>query len=146
MPVVDKSSICVVEVESMNQIHHEEADMLNELDELMQQYLAGGTNDDALAAKLDAFMQHMTAHFQGEEVQMQAISFPPYPIHKSEHDAQIALAKQKISDWKQSGELAPLGEYLRVELPQWLDQHIATMDKVTARFLAMNGKEVSLDL
>ncbi len=146
MPVVDKSSICVVEVDSMNRIHYEEADMLNELDELMQAHEAGNTSDDALDAKLDEFLQHMTAHFRGEEVQMQAINFPPYPIHKSEHDAQIALANEKIDAWKQSRELEPLAAYLRIELPQWLDQHIATMDKVTARFFAMNGKEVSLDL
>ncbi len=146
MPVVDKSSICVVEVDSMNRIHYEEADMLNELDELMQAHEAGNTSDDALDAKLDEFLQHMSAHFRGEEVQMQAINFPPYPIHKSEHDAQIALANEKIDNWKQSRELGPLAAYLRNELPQWLDQHIATMDKVTARFFAMNGKEVSLDL
>ncbi len=146
MPVVDKSSICVVEVDSMNRIHYEEADMLNELDELMQAHEAGNASDDALDAKLDEFLQHMTAHFRGEEVQMQAINFPPYPIHKSEHDAQIEHATQKINDWKQSRELAPLSAYLRIELPEWLDQHIATMDKVTARFFAMNGKEVSLDL
>jgi hemerythrin len=145
MPVVDKSSICIVEVDSMNQIHYEEADMLNELDALMQQREAGDASDEALEAKLDEFMAHMTAHFRGEEVQMQAINFPPYPIHKSEHDLQIEQARQTINAWKASHDLQPLADYLRVELPQWLEQHIATMDKITAHFFAMNGKEVSLD-
>ena len=145
MPVVDKSSICIVEVDSMNRIHYEEADMLNELDALMRTLEAGDSGDEMLEAKLDEFMTHMTAHFRGEEVQMRAINFPPYPIHKSEHDLQIELANRTIAARKASRDLQPLANYLRVELPQWLDQHIATMDKVTAHFFAMNGKEVSLD-
>jgi len=146
MPVVDKASIHLVEVDSMNTIHHEEADMLNELDELMRQHEAGTIDDARLDAKLDEFLHHMTAHFAGEEAQMRAIQFPPYPIHKSEHDFQIGRARQLIEEWKQSRNLAPLADYLRAELPQWLDQHIATMDKVTAHFFSMNGKEVTLDL
>ncbi len=146
MPVVDKASIHPVAVESMNAIHHEEADMLNELDELMRGHELGTIDDAELDAKLDEFLRHMTAHFAGEEEQMRAIDFPPYPIHKSEHDFQIERANQLIAAWKQSRDLAPLADYLRSELPQWLDQHIATMDKVTAHFFAMNGKEVTLDL
>ena len=145
MPVVDKSSIYPVEVESMNAIHHEEADMINELDELMRGYAEGHVGDADLDARLDEFLRHMTAHFRGEEVQMEAINFPPYPIHKSEHDYQIGKAGQIIEAWKQSRDLEPLADYLRNELPQWLDQHIATMDKVTAHFFAMNGREVSLE-
>ncbi len=145
MPVVDKSSICPVEVESMNAIHHEEADMINELDELMQGLAGGSVSDADLDAKLDEFLQHMTAHFRGEEVQMEAINFPPYPIHKNEHDYQIGKAGQVIEQWKQARDLEPLARYLREELPQWLDQHIATMDKVTAHFFAMNGREVTLE-
>ena len=146
MPVVDKSSIRLVEVESMNAIHYEEADMINELDELMRGLAKGNVSDADLDAKLDEFLQHMTAHFRGEEVQMEAIGFPPYPIHKGEHDHQIGKAGQIIEQWKQSRELEPLAHYLREELPQWLDQHIATMDTVTAHFFAMNGREVTLDL
>jgi hemerythrin len=146
MPVVDKASIHQVAVDSMNAIHHEEADMLNDLDELMREHEAGTTDNARLDAKLDEFLHHMTAHFAAEETQMRAIQFPPYPIHKSEHDFQIGRARQLIDEWKQSRELGPLADYLRAELPQWLDQHIATMDRITAHFFAMNGREVSLEL
>ncbi len=146
MALIDKSSICIVEVDSMNRIHHEEADMLNELDAMMRGYENGDTDIASLNAKLDEFMAHMTAHFRAEEVQMEAINFPPFPIHKSEHDRVIEDARNRIAEWKQSEALAPLSDYLRNELPEWLDQHIATMDKITAHFFAMNGREVSLDL
>lgn len=144
MPVIDKSTLFPVALESMNEIHHEEADMLNALDELMQQVEQGSAAVDSLEAKLDEFLDHMTSHFRGEEVEMEAINFPPYRIHKSEHDNELAKASECINNWKTSNDLEPLATYLREELPQWLDQHIATMDKVTAHFLAMNGREVSL--
>ena len=145
MPLIDKSSICPVEVESMNVIHYEEADILNELDEMLQGHEDGSISTEQLNEKLDEFLQHMTAHFRAEEVQMEAIAFPPYPVHKSEHDRVIAEANDIIANWKQGGELSTLAQYLRVELPEWLDQHIATMDKITAHFFAMAGKEVELN-
>ena len=40
--------------------------------------------------------------------------------------------------WKATRDLPALRHYLETELPAWLQQHIATMDMITARFLKMH--------
>jgi hemerythrin len=144
MPLIDKATLCVIAVDSMNDIHYEEADLLNALDvmldDLADQRIAVTTLDE----KLDEFLTHMTAHFRGEELQMIAINFPPYPVHKQEHDIVLQRAVEVLNHWKSVRDTNALAQYLRVDLPQWLDQHIATMDKVTAHFLAQAGKQVEL--
>jgi hemerythrin len=129
----------------MNDIHCEEVDMLNELDELFIIYAENNAAAEQLDTKLDAFFEHMNAHFKAEEIQMEAIKFPPYPVHKSEHDGLLQHAQKQIINWKETRQLEPISQFVRDELIPWLIQHISTMDKVTAVFIAKAGKELIME-
>lgn len=60
MPLIDKSSIFVTELESMNNIHYEEVDMLNELDELFTQYVENAATAEQLDTKLARILHEFT--------------------------------------------------------------------------------------
>ncbi len=145
MPLIDQSAVFVTELESMNNIHYEEVEMLNELDQLLTQYAENTASAEQLDKNLEAFFTHMKAHFKAEEVQMEAIKFPPFPVHKSEHDGLLQHAEKQIIDWKETRQLEPISQFIRNELVPWLIQHISTMDKVTAVFIAKAGKEVIME-
>ncbi len=142
--LIDPSSIPQVEVASMNRIHNEEAELFNELDRLLDAYSRDEIPAERIDHELDTFLQHMQAHFRAEETQMQAIRFPPYPVHKGEHDKVLAVAEQRIQAWKETRDTEALSTFIRSDLPAWLTQHIDTMDRVTAHFFALAGKEVEM--
>lgn len=123
-----------MEMPAMTQLHEEERVMLNELYAL----LAEATPDmAAVDARLDALLHHTTAHFEQENRNMLIIEFRPYPVHKDEHDIALSAMTAAIDHWKANRDLPALRDYLETELAAWLQQHIATMDMITARFLKM---------
>ncbi len=123
------------EIPAMTQLHEEERVMLNNLYTL----LAQATPDIAsIDAHLDTLLQHTTAHFEQENRNMLLIEFRPYPVHKDEHDLALSAMTSAFDHWKASRDLPALRHYLETELPAWLQQHIATMDMITARFLKMH--------
>ncbi len=126
---IDPDTFPRVELDFMNRVHAEEVAMLNRLAECV------AAGDDAGAdALLDPFITHMRKHFADEEAMMRRINFPPYPVHKEEHDRLLAEL-----DRLAAADRAALVRFLLDEVPPWFDQHVATMDMVTARFLAMQG-------
>ena len=88
----------------------------------------------SLNQKYQAWTVHTQDHFKGEEVLMVEKGFPPYPMHKGEHDRALAQMEQHFNEWQSSGDIAVLKIYFIEYLPQWLVHHINTMDTVTARF------------
>lgn len=136
---LNPSDIPKVPMQSMHDVHLEEADMLNELYALLEQ-VEVGKDAPELEEKVDAFLAHTVTHFAGENKKMQESGFPPYVVHKHEHDRLLAEFTNIVDQWKHDGELAPLAEYLRQTIPAWIMNHISTMDYVTANFLAMHEK------
>ncbi|WML92054.1 bacteriohemerythrin [Thiothrix lacustris] len=131
---IDANTFMLMEIPAMTQVHEEERIMLNELYTLLAQAL---TDAPLIDIKLDALLQHTTAHFEQENRNMLIIDFRPYPVHKDEHDLALADMKTAFDHWKISRNLPALRQYLETDLPAWLKQHIATMDMITARFLKM---------
>lgn len=113
----------------MNAVHDEEVALINTLDTLLD-------TDEPVEPTLQAVLIHTVEHFSGEETMMQQSQFPPYPFHKSEHDLALEQLHRVIDDFARTGDRAPLKTYVRETLPQWIDNHIRTMDTVTAIFLA----------
>ncbi len=130
-----------VEMPFMQAVHEEEIGMLNVLFAMLEEAEAGRAVSDQLTIGIDAFQAHLVTHFAGEEERMQACGFPPFEIHKGEHDRLLAEISSVIEQWKQDEVLEPLAAWLRHDLPAWMQQHIATMDSVTAHFLSMHGSE-----
>jgi len=63
--------------------------------------------------------------------------FPPYPMHKMAHDEYRNEFDTILAAWHANGDLQPLAHFLKETTPVWLQQHIATMDAVTANFFSM---------
>ena len=82
---LNPADIPEVSMQFMHDVHLEEVDMLNELYELIEQVEAGKDVPE-LEEKVDALLSHTIAHFKGEDEKMQELHFPPYVVHKHEHD------------------------------------------------------------
>jgi hemerythrin len=66
---------------------------------------------------------------------MQETGFPPYPMHKGEHDRVLADMDAHAARWKQERNTTALSDWLEVELVDWFVSHVGTMDFVTARYI-----------
>lgn len=137
--MLDRQTIPKVALEAMNEVHYEEADLINELIDVLDAVAAGKLPAQALDAPLEGLLDHIHRHFAGEEERMAAAGFPPYPVHKAEHDRAFAQARGVYAAWMSNRDPSALSAYLRQTLPAWMVQHIGTMDAVTAQFLAARG-------
>ena len=86
---------------------------------------------------LDTFTEE---HFSAEEKYMRRYNYPGILLHKAEHDAFAKIVsefKKKTSDLDARGEVT---SFLAVEvtrrLEKWLEDHIRTLDRKMAAFLA----------
>lgn len=145
MPMtIDANAFMPMAMPIMTEVHEEERLMLNEIYAMLAQESVDAA---AVDASLDALLHHTEEHFERENRNMLIIQFAPYPVHKEEHDLALAGMRTHFDHWKSSRDLAALRQYLEGELPEWLVQHIATMDKITAHFLKMyQDKGGALDL
>ena len=135
--MLNPSDIPEVAMPFMQQTHLEEVAMLNELYDLFER-AEQGEQVLELADKIELLFEHTHAHFAREEEKMQALNFPPYPIHKQAHDQFLQDFTAVIVHWRESGDVAPVSGFLRQVTPVWMQQHIATMDFVTANFFAIH--------
>ena len=128
-----------IAVDEMQHTHEEEIRMLNEIDELATIYENDRTKDEALEKrlneKLDAYVQHVKEHFANEERLMRLYAFPPYPMHKAEHDRVLYELDRVMARWKEHGEIDTIIAYLRQSV-DWIVNHINTMDNMTAMYIS----------
>jgi len=129
-------SVCVDE---MQHTHEEEIRMLNDIDELAIMYENDETKHEALEEKLEAYITHVKDHFTNEERLMRLYAFPPYQIHKAEHDRVLHELNSAVIRWKQHGQIDAIIAYLRQSV-DWIINHIGTMDHMTAMFIAQKTK------
>lgn len=90
----------------------------------------------AVDASLDELLSHTRHHFAEEERLMREVNFPPFPVHKGEHDAVLKDMETRIEDWKQDRDAERLRAWLYKDVGAWFVNHVSTMDFVTARFIA----------
>jgi hemerythrin len=125
-----------VALDFMNRDHAEFVTMRTSLlDELRAQ--APATRVDTL---LDELLQHTRHHFAEEERLMQETRFPPYAMHKGEHERVLSDMETRIERWKQGRDASALGEWLEQTVGDWFVTHVSTMDSVTAGFIKAQGK------
>jgi hemerythrin len=70
---------------------------------------------------------------------MQQSGFPPYPVHKGEHERVLAELAGEGRTFGQTGDADRLWAYVSRAVPAWFTNHIMTMDLMTARFVASHG-------
>ena len=121
--------IKMLNYEPMNNVHTNEVklleNLLKELDE----------NKD-VTNTLEEFIKDVEEHFAFEEGLMKKYDFFAYFPHKMEHDNML---KELYNLRGKDNEY--LKKYFKERFIPWLDNHIETIDTVTAGFFNMIGAE-----
>jgi hemerythrin len=133
---LDPDSVPQVEVAFMNRDHLEEARLLNEVFESLERLRAGAEKREKVASTWRALASFTRDHFAREERAMAQSGFPPLVAHQGEHQLLLAAMDTEVRAFDEGGDLERLTRYVAVALPAWLLEHIETMDRITARFLA----------
>jgi hemerythrin len=131
--MIDFENVPRVAFEEMNAVHAEEVEQLNRIEALLDVNAPEGELSEAL----EAFFEHTRAHFANEERLMRDVGFPAFQMHKAEHDRALNEFQLVMMEWRNRKDDTVIRDYICGETPQWLHQHIATMDTVTANFIAM---------
>jgi hemerythrin-like metal-binding protein len=106
--------------------------------EFVEIYNAVATaGDGSFLARLDALLAHTDAHFAQENVWMAESGFPPTAIHKGEHERVLAALRQ-VRRRVAEGDIAA-GRDAIAQVPDWFDQHAATMDAALANWMSRVG-------
>ena len=66
---------------------------------------------------------------------MREVGFPPYPMHKGEHDRVIEEMEAEATHFRETGDTGRLWSYVSEGIPAWFVPHIQSMDAVTAQFV-----------
>ncbi|MEW8029381.1 MAG: hemerythrin family protein [Candidatus Thiodiazotropha sp.] len=136
LPVVDTGEIPSVALASMNEVHLEEVGLINRLGEMVVQAIDGEADPERISQVLAEWVEHTRAHFEDENRLMETYAFPPYPVHKAEHAKVLARIETLQDQWSKDQGLQQLADYIFVEWRAWFDQHVKSMDMVTAQFLS----------
>jgi hemerythrin len=137
--LLDPAGIKRLPVSFMNADHADEARLLNAAAEAVQAFRAGTAGAEQVAAALGALYLHTRAHFAGEEAAMTRSSFPAYTFHRAEHVRILEELGQVERTFREGRDAEALAANLAT-VPGWLEEHIRTMDAVTARYLAEWGE------
>jgi len=86
-----------------------------------------------------AFVEHNRAHFAREEDVMKRYAFPPYPVHKAEHDRVLAELADMLAAAEAGKGPEQFSRAVEQDIPTWLQQHVQSMDLVTARWIAAHA-------
>lgn len=130
--MINKTTIPQVAYAMMNEVHNEEADLLNALESLLEPQ---NRNTQAIETALQTLLAHTHEHFANEERLMQEVSFPAFIMHQGEHLHVLGEMKQIIAQWQTSQDSTLLRRYFLGTLQEWLMVHISTMDTITAQFI-----------
>jgi hemerythrin len=135
--IVDLEAIPQVELQFINDDHREEGRLLNELADAVKGHLGGKIPVEAVLHKLDALLEHTQEHFGREEDAMRQAGFPPYEVHKGEHDRVVDEMESEETHFRETGDTKRLWSYVSEGIPTWFVGHIHSMDAVTAQFVKM---------
>lgn len=137
--LLDIEDIPQVAMAFMNDVHAEETELVNALNELIERKKSGGSVDEEIDAALSAWVDHTVEHFERENQLMQKYGFPAYTIHAEEHERALAALRLLQKNWMDSRDINVLAEHVQINWPQWFQSHISTMDMVTALFFQQSG-------
>jgi hemerythrin len=129
--MIDKTKLPLVENDTMNEIHFEEVQIINDLSKLIE-----SNQTDAITDQINMLIAHMQKHFSYEEDMMKSKRYQMYSVHQADHNKVLTETRYMLMDWRSAKDIDRLKEYFEEELPDWLDQHIKAMDTPMAEFIA----------
>jgi len=139
MPIVDLDAIPQVALDFIDADHREEARLLNELGEAISAHRAGRSGPEPVLASFEALYVHTREHFAREEEAMLRSGFPPLAIHRAEHERVLIELAEEGQAFDEGGDAARLATYVGRSVPTWFENHILTMDLITARYVSTRG-------
>jgi len=120
-----------VSFEPMNEVHNKEVEVLEKL-------LMAIKNKENLDNVYDEFLKDVENHFSFEQALMEKYGFFAKIPHKMEHDRIL----NELYELKNSNDYEKLDKYFNESFIPWLENHIATMDTVTAGFFSQIGVKI----
>lgn len=139
--LIDKEKLPLVELGFMDKTHLEDVDLINEIHDKIELLAkdASEENFTNLEHSYKKWLNHTCEHFRAEEDKMRATSFFAYACHQSEHERNLKEINEVWKNFEKNKELAYLKTYMEKTLPNWLVNHILTMDTVTANYFKSQG-------
>ncbi len=137
--LLEKKDIPQVAMAFMNDVHAEEAELVNALNELIERQKNGEDLQPQIDQAMSDWVEHTEAHFERENRLMREYGFPAYAIHSEEHDRALAAVHLLQKAWTDNRDIHVLAEHVQINWPQWFQRHISTMDTVTAMFFEQSG-------
>ena len=145
MTIIALEDIPTIDLEIMNETHREEIELINHIGELVKRiqrisidhFTIDQASQQAVGKKLNEWLEHTRMHFSREEQMMEHYGFHAYPIHARAHREAFSQLEQVVYDWQHRGNLEALSDYLFDQWPNWFQQHVMTMDFMTAQYLNM---------
>lgn len=143
--LINKESLPLVEVEFMNKTHLEDIDLINRVYKNIENYEKDSSeqNFENLKTAYTIWVNHTVEHFGVEENKMIKTAFFAYSCHKSEHERNLEEIRAVWKKFEKTKDINILKSYIGEDLPNWLINHIVTMDRVTAKFF--KDKEEFID-
>ena len=130
--MISKDSIPLVSLDSMNETHFEELDIVN----MLLTQLSNEEEFEIISNSFEKLIQHIQEHFSTEERLMQEFRYPSYNMHRAEHTKVLNEARLSEMQWRNKKDRDALVEYLEENIAVWLDQHIKAMDTPMADFIS----------
>ena len=128
--MIRQEELPIVAIPSMNDTHLEDIILINKLSSAAQ-----SKDADSASTIFAELIEHTITHFSGEEEMMREKNFPPYSIHKAEHDRVLKELKAVGQRFNEEKDFELIKAYVDGALAPWLIQHVETLDTVTAMFL-----------
>lgn len=135
MGLIYAEQVEYMSVDEMQQTHEDEIKIINEIDKLAIGYEMGTTSLDELENKLDAYIEHVKAHFKNEERLMKEYGFPSYEMHKMAHDMFLMDLQYATKRWKEFGDIKRMINFV-AKTPEWIVMHVNSVDAPTADYIA----------
>lgn len=132
-----------VDLEFMNAEHRKAFEDADQIKSLLQSAKTDiGLVEKPLNSCLEQFLRDTVNHFQLEEKYMEEYQFPARKNHQQEHQLVLERMNDHCDYWRSKRNLDAiirLEQFVSEEFPQWLVNHIVTMDTATASYIARHG-------
>jgi len=141
--ILEANTFPRVDIDFMNNTHFDELILVQKLGQLISAYQENeASNEDDTKQITQAFenwIEHSHSHFYRENALMQEVEFPMYYAHSAEHEYILAEMVEVFTSWKDTHDIEAAADYVFFAWPTWFNNHVKTMDLMTAQFAVMNG-------
>jgi len=115
-----------------------------EMDHTHREFIAladrlASADDNAFPALFATLLDHTRSHFSAEDATMKATRFSAIGEHIGEHQ-RVLMELRQFNRSVQAGRMRMARAYVRENLRDWFDLHLATMDSALAAHLKQIGK------